>query len=352
MGTVFKSGWQPSRPDHRDHFFAAVPSVQASLPAQVDLAHPSIAAPWSPIWQQGDIGSCGPHSAAADLVFAGLRQQGMASVPMPSRLFIYWCARHVMGTTDYDSGVDNRSLLKALAEYGWCDESLWPYTTTDFKQRPGGPAFAQAAERKISQYLRVPQNLEQMKGCLAGGDPFIFGFSVYSSMMTGAVKASGVVPLPRLGDSQLGGHDVLIVGYSDSTRVFKFRNSWGDGWGVNGYGYIPYEYAINPQLAGDFWTVKHSALPSPVAPKPDPIPIPIPKPEPTSMFKNLFLQIIKGMVESYAAYAKATPDPMDDMIAAMLLKFLDGLTKANSHAELLAIYDEQKTETLKAFPQQ
>lgn len=265
-------GWRPSPPDIRDHVYAAPHAVLLTLPPSVDLSAPAVGSPFEPAFEQGDLGSCGPHAAAADLVFAGLRQQGLRSCPMPSRLFIYYCTRGLMGTLGSDSGVDNRSLLKALNQYGWCDESLWPYDVSRYKQKPPTEAFAQGQGRKISQYLAVPQNLDQMRGCLASGDPFIFGFSVYASFESSEVSHTGVVPMPRRGERQLGGHDVLIVGYDDQSRRFKFKNSWGPAWGQRGYGTIPYEYAASAQLSNDFWTVRHAALPPDAPPPPPPAP--------------------------------------------------------------------------------
>jgi hypothetical protein len=256
-------GWHPSPPDFRDHVYAIKPTVDlAALPAAVDLSSP-------PIFDQGAIGSCGAQSAAADILHAALSQQKLPTAPTPSRLFIYWIARYVMGTVNQDSGVNNRALLKALAKYGWCDESLWEHDIRRFKVQPTQEAFKQAATRKIEKYESVPQDLLTMKAALAAGDTFIFGFSVYSSLETQAVQASGIVPMPKNSDRFKGGHDVAIVGYDDSTGRFKFKNSWGERWGRNGFGEIPYEYATNPKLAGDFWTVTHAALPDP---KPTPTP--------------------------------------------------------------------------------
>jgi C1A family cysteine protease len=38
------------------------------------------------------------------------------------------------------------------------------------------------------------------------------------------------------------GHSVLVVGYDIDKRLFIFKNSWGDDWGVGGYGTISFDY--------------------------------------------------------------------------------------------------------------
>lgn len=39
-----------------------------------------------------------------------------------------------------------------------------------------------------------------------------------------------------------GWHAVVITGYDDSKQAFKIKNSWGEGWGDEGYGWLPYDY--------------------------------------------------------------------------------------------------------------
>ena len=288
-------GWISSKPDFRDYLFAAVPAVLAALPPLVDLSVPEVPAPFSPAWSQGRLGSCGPHTVGADIVFAALRQQNLPNVSMPSRLFIYYITRMLQGTINSDSGVSNRELLKALARHGWCDEALWPYVIGNFTVRPPDSCWQQASKRKLTQYLSVPQNLEQMLGCLAGGDPFIFGFSVYESINNPEVGATGDVPMPKRTERQIGGHDVLVCAYNLETRRFKFKNSWGSAWGLGGFGTIPFEYATNPQLAGDFWTVKHAALP---APEPTPVPpVPPDPPAPPVPVGKRIITVTGGTIE-------------------------------------------------------
>ena len=100
------------------------------------------------------------------------------------------------------------------------------------------------------------QNANLLKGCLAAGYPFVFGFTVYESFESQEVARSGVVPMPSSGEKILGGHAVLAVGYDDSTQRFIVRNSWGTGWGMSGYFTMPYQYVTDSNLADDLWTIR------------------------------------------------------------------------------------------------
>jgi C1A family cysteine protease len=111
-------------------------------------------------------------------------------------------------------------------------------------------------KNKVLQYSRLVQVLSQLKGCLADGYPFVFGFTVYESFEGPEVAKTGVVPLPGPGDAAIGGHAVLAVGYDDNEERFIVRNSWGPGWGMNGYFTLPYSYVTNSNLADDLWTIR------------------------------------------------------------------------------------------------
>ncbi len=95
-----------------------------------------------------------------------------------------------------------------------------------------------------------------MKGCLASGYPFVFGFTVYESFESDQVAQTGHVPMPQAGEQVVGGHAVLAVGYDDSNQWFIVRNSWGPNWGMQGYFTMPYLYLLDPNLSGDFWMVQ------------------------------------------------------------------------------------------------
>jgi hypothetical protein len=287
--THYKFGWRPSKPDINDEKkLYKVPNI--TLPDSVDLDNPSPGPVFDPPgeWNQGALGSCGPNTLSELMVYV-MHKEGLPPV-IPSRLFLYYNTRALMGTTSSDSGVDNRTMFAALERYGWCLEEpingspFWPYDVSQFTTKPPQACYDAAA--KYVQSIKdevVSQDLPTMQGCLANSKPFVFGFTVYQSMLTAQVEATGNVPMPQPGEQVMGGHDILFVGYDNSRQVFKFKNHWlkldGTPWGKNGYGTIPYAYALNPNLASDFRTATQVA-PPPVPPGPAPTPTPLPPPTP------------------------------------------------------------------------
>jgi C1A family cysteine protease len=39
------------------------------------------------------------------------------------------------------------------------------------------------------------------------------------------------MPIPKPGEQQQGGHEVVSLGYDLSKQLALIQNSWGDGWG-------------------------------------------------------------------------------------------------------------------------
>ncbi len=259
---IGRYGWKPDLPDQRDFNYAVPHVTAAALPAKVDLR------PRCPkvVYDQGQIGSCTANAIAAAIEFEQIKQK----LPefTPSRLFIYYNERVMEGTPpSVDSGAQIRDGIKSVATLGACKETTWPYSDVNknpapcpacaYAKKPSAAASREAAKYKINIYQRLNSGqLSSLKGCLASGNPFVFGFTVYDSFESAQVAKTGVVPMPGPKEHVLGGHAVLAVGYDDSTSRFIVRNSWGAGWGMKGYFTIPYLYLTDAQLAADFWTIQ------------------------------------------------------------------------------------------------
>jgi C1A family cysteine protease len=247
---IQRYGWIPDLPDHRDHMYAAPPKVLAVLPKKADL-RPKC----PPVLDQGELGSCTANAIANAFRFDEMKQK-VAKPLAPSRLFIYYNERSMEGTVQSDSGAQIRDGIKSIAKLGVCPESEWPYDIAKFTRKPPAKAYKDALKHQALSYQRVVQTLGQMKGCLAAGYPFVFGFSVYESFESQAVAKNGVVPMPGPKEKSLGGHAVLAVGYDDAKQNVTVMNSWSAKWGDKGYFYLPYAYINDANLASDFWTVR------------------------------------------------------------------------------------------------
>lgn len=243
MSDQHSYGWLPDETDERD--LVAKPDL-SRIPSTIDLrTH------MPPIYDQGQLGSCTANAVAAALDYQRVHQ----AEPLinPSRLFIYYNERKDQKTVKEDSGATIRESVKAVKSYGACPEKEWPYQISKFTNKPSKQAYKDALDYEALLYQRVQRTTADIQAVLAGGDPVVIGINVYESFESSAVAKSGQVPMPAKGESLLGGHAVLVVGYENGKWIC--RNSWGSDWGDRGYFYMPEEYLLDTKLSSDFWVI-------------------------------------------------------------------------------------------------
>jgi len=242
-------GWQPDLPDQRDFMYAAPAPFQTNLPASINLT-----AQCPPVYDQGQLGSCTANAIAGAIEFDQMKQ-GLKPF-VPSRLFIYYNERVIENTVNSDAGAQIRDGIKTVAAQGAPPETDWPYIISKFNKKPPVKAYTDAKADVVTLYQRLIQDVNTMRGCLASGYPFVFGFTVYPAFEGAAVAKTGIVPMPTAGEKPVGGHAVMAVGYNDASRQFIVRNSWAADWGLKGYFKIPYAYLTDTKYASDFWTIR------------------------------------------------------------------------------------------------
>ena len=243
-------GWVPDLPDHRDIRYGMVRPVPAKQPSAVDLRRTC-----SPVEDQGRLGSCTGNALVGALEF--LERKDRVPFTNLSRLFVYYNERIIEHTVKEDAGAMLRDGIKTLAKQGACAEQTWPYAIAKFALKPTPACYREALEHQITAYARLETG-DEMRACLAGGFPFVFGFTVYESFESERVAETGVVPMPKRTERSVGGHAVLAIGYDDAKKTFVVRNSWGTAWGMKGYFTMPYAYLEDRSLSDDFWTIRRA----------------------------------------------------------------------------------------------
>jgi C1A family cysteine protease len=237
--------------DLRDfHFMSSSFKSPMELPKEVDLRDKM-----SPVVDQGQLGSCTANAIASGLREYLLLQSGDPFVQL-SRLFLYWHEREMEGHVREDSGAYIRDGMKVLQKIGVCPEADFPYRPEHFADTPTQKAETDAAAYRIGEYHRV-LDLDALKAALAEGLPVVIGMKVYESFESEEVARTGKVPVPKKSTERvLGGHAMLAVGYKDrgNAGYVIVRNSWGAGWGDQGYCYIPYKMFKDPDILLDMWT--------------------------------------------------------------------------------------------------
>lgn len=236
-------GWKPSLPDSRD--LIADTATLKVLP-EVD-PRKNMQAPYD----QGQLGSCTANSVAGAIEYNNILDGKHTGTP--SRLDVYYGERSYEGTVSQDSGAFGRDGFKYANTTGWIPEKDWPYVTSKFAQKPPVDASHRV---KIGAYKVVVQTVNQIKAVLSNNQTVAFGFTVYESFESQAVAQTGIMPVPGYDEKQLGGHEVLAVGYLKSEPNYVLvRNSWGTGWGLRGYFLMPWSILVDPHSANDLRTI-------------------------------------------------------------------------------------------------
>lgn len=273
---TFGTGWLPPMPDLRDYSVEhekikglgkklGIRDETTTIPESVNLR------PWcSPVENQLSIGSCTAHATVGMVEYLQKRAHG--KYIDGSRLFLYKATRNLMKVTG-DTGGWLRNAMGALALCGVPDEKYWPYVVEDFDKEP--PAFVYAVAdnfEALSYFCHDPQGanvapttvLQTVKQYLAAGLPSVFGIWGFPSFGSSTVK--GDIPYPSPGERAQWGHAIVAMGYDDHRKITNtqsnketvgallIRNSWGEGWGEYGYGWLPYDYVLS-KYAMDFWSL-------------------------------------------------------------------------------------------------
>ncbi|HLH20818.1 MAG TPA: C1 family peptidase [Bryobacteraceae bacterium] len=214
---------------------AAAAAAAAAYPAAFDWRDVGGSNYISGIKDQGNCGSCVAFGTAAAIDAAmriakqipvGSNRSGVLDDVSEAQLF-YCGTSNACGLGWYVSAA-----LAFATSPGLVPESEYPYTAGNQACAPPNDWHAITTAVGSSAGYSSPT---QMKQALATTGPLITCFSVYQDFYS---YSSGVYR--HHSGSLEGGHCVCCIGYSDELGAWLCKNSWGTGWGEQGYFWIAY----------------------------------------------------------------------------------------------------------------
>ena len=231
MLTPHRLGWLNPRHLGRPHIGRrTAPNGLQGLPTTCLLAH------LPPVYDQGQVGSCTANALAGAVEI--LQARGGYPQERPDRTALYYRERSMEGSVAEDAGAiiaDGIAVLRAGYER---EESYAPAWGPTWTTRP--PRRPDDAPRVVSaEPLDV--DVPTIAWELACGHPVVVGISVTEAWET---LVGGTLPEPE--GASIGGHAVLLTGYSLERGAFWMRNSWGEGFGEGGYAWLPFSWLSLP----------------------------------------------------------------------------------------------------------
>jgi C1A family cysteine protease len=186
----------------------------------------------TPIKNQGGCGSCVAFGVAATAEGTLRRQRNDPNLNVDySEAHLFYCYARDEGRRCNNGWWPSRA-LNALRDKGVVDEACFPYTAGD--QVCKLCSNWQSRLTKITGWHSITSTA-QMKEWLSTKGPLVACYTVYQDFYN---YHGGIYR--HVSGGVVGGHCVSCVGYNDAQKYWIMKNSWGPGFGENGYFRIAY----------------------------------------------------------------------------------------------------------------
>lgn len=212
-----------------------VPPVKGATPPSFDWRTAGCV---TPIKDQGNCGSCWAHATVAsmesailigDRTITDLSEQFLVSCNLDG----YSCAG---GLTCFEYFVDK---VAADGRIGAVDEADFPYVALDV---PCGGPYVRTYLAKSWGYVgngpfdkNIP--IQKIKDAVYQYGPVAVAVYAGPAFMA---YAGGIFNTNEVSPTGFGNHAVVIVGWDDAGGYWIIKNSWGVGWGEQGFMRIAY----------------------------------------------------------------------------------------------------------------
>lgn len=216
-----------------------VPRATATLPSPnnqgADLSQ-WCGSVFDQLWE----GSC-TACTTRDYLLWRQNKYGYKPITDPAVNALYYFGRKICGDLNTDNGSTVHDAFLAAVQDGVIPSSKEAYDKATLYAEPP----IQDVVFKASSATDIPPTTEALRASLEAGAPVGIGILVDSTLFTPAdtlgytavVDAYTVVPNE--------GHAVLVVGYVPHPTykfLYRFQNSWGTGYGENGFAWFTEAY--------------------------------------------------------------------------------------------------------------
>lgn len=227
------------------------PRKGRTLPKSVDLRKN-----FPMVKSQGQVGSCLAFTITS--IFEYILKRGHKLDADLSERYLYYNGRIEAqrregkeGEPLEDLGIAFIDAFNSLKVNGLCREELCRYDASGSNkdEEPSEEAYSDGKTRLVTEAKNVRLSEYDIKSALDEGYPVAVSVNIYESFESTHL---GFISLPNEEEVQQWNeserharHAMVICGYSDESKVFVVRNSWGVDFGDNGYCYMPYSYITN-----------------------------------------------------------------------------------------------------------
>lgn len=227
-----------------------------AMERQVDLA------PYCPeIRHQGEISSCVGWSAGYGAltieraIANGWTDKAIITDNANSALFIY----NQLQKGDCSNGIVISKALEALQEKGNCLASEYDFDVNDCTREVTPNLFSSARQYQISDYIPLfktdapaEEKIQMVKRVVGQRKPVVIGMRILENFLQ--IREGDNSWWPTIGSkTPAGGHAMVVVGFDDDkfktpnpnpnmSGAFKIMNSWGKGWGEDGFIWVRYAH--------------------------------------------------------------------------------------------------------------
>ncbi len=157
-----------------------------------------------------------------------------------------------------DGGLYFSDAASLIVDMGIATMKDMPYDDSDYTTWPDTRTYFDALQYRASDYHWIyvgdDDGIDNLKQHLANGNTAVLGIYVWGNFDNIGDYNYTYCVADETGNNR-GGHGVCVIGYDDNKEThdgkgaFKLVNSWGTGWGDNGFWWMSYEAVKNDDLS-------------------------------------------------------------------------------------------------------